>query len=81
MQVHLFGRLADHGARVVEIAVPPGGCTLSELRTLISECDAALGHAIGAPGVRACVGRDFVEPDHRLDGSEVVEFWPPVSGG
>lgn len=81
MQVHLFGRLADHGARSLEVAVPAEGCTLAELRALIGERDGSLGEALRAPGVRACVGRDFLGPDHHLDGAEAVEFWPPVAGG
>jgi len=81
MQVHFFGRLADHAGRTVEVAVPPEGCRLDALRGLIAAEHPALGAALERPGVRACVGRDFLGGEQQVDPARPIEFWPPVSGG
>ena len=80
MRVLLFGRLGDiAGWR--ERAYDPAPESLSALKALIAAEDAALGAAIGGPGVQAAVDRAIVRGDARLAASAEVAFLPPMSGG
>ena len=81
MQVRLFGRLADHAGPTLTLATTVAGRSVGEVRDLIAAEHPALGSALAGPGVRACIGRDFVNTDHRLTDADQLEFWPPVSGG
>lgn len=80
MRVLLFGRLGDiAGWR--ERAFEPAPESLSALKALIAAEDAALGAAIGGPGVQAAVDRTIVRGDARLSAVAEVAFLPPMSGG
>ena len=80
MRVLRFGRLGDiAGWR--ERAYDPAPESLSALKALIAAEDAALGAAIGGPGVQAAVDRAIVRGDARLAASAEVAFLPPMSGG
>ena len=80
MKVLLFGRLGDlAGWR--ERAFDPPPASLSELKRLLSASDAALGEALGGPGVQAAVDRAIVRGDTALAAGAEVAFLPPMSGG
>jgi molybdopterin synthase sulfur carrier subunit len=80
MRVLLFGRLGDiAGWR--ERAFEPSPESLSALKALIAAEDAALGAAIGGPGVQAAVDRAIVRGDASLSAAAEVAFLPPMSGG
>ncbi|WP_114226541.1 MULTISPECIES: MoaD/ThiS family protein [Sphingomonas] len=80
MRVRFFGLLADLAGRERALDWPGEGGTVAALIERLG-AEAGLGAALAGPGVRTCVGRDFVGPEQWLAGDEIVEFWPPVSGG
>ncbi len=80
MRVLLFGRLGDlAGWR--ERTFDPAPARLSELKTLISRDDPALGEALSGPGVQAAVDKAIVRGDAALSPGAEVAFLPPMSGG
>ncbi len=80
MRVLLFGRLGDvAGWR--ERTVDPPPASLSALRRLLADGDAALGAAIAGKGVQAAVDKIIVRGDAALGAGSEVAFLPPMSGG
>jgi molybdopterin synthase sulfur carrier subunit len=80
MRVLLFGRLGDlAGWRERSFDPPPA--SLSSLKALIANLDAALGAALDGPGVQAAVDRAIVRGDVVLAAGAEVAFLPPMSGG
>jgi molybdopterin synthase sulfur carrier subunit len=80
VRVLLFGRLADvAGWRERELDPPPA--TLSALRALLSDGDAALAQALCGRGVQAAVDKAIVRGDAALTAASEVAFLPPMSGG
>ena len=79
-RVLLFGRLGDiAGWR--ERALEPTPASLSALKALLAEGDAALGEALDGPGVQAAIDRVLVRGDMALSAGVEVAFLPPMSGG
>lgn len=79
MRVLLFGRLGDlAGWR--ERAFDPAPASLSALRALIAAQDAALGAALGGPGVQVAVDKAIVRGEAALAAGAEVAFLPPMSG-
>lgn len=79
-RVLLFGRLGDiAGWR--ERALNPAPASLSALKALLAEGDAALGEALDGPGVQAAIDRVLVRGDMALSAGVEVAFLPPMSGG
>ena len=77
-RVLLFGPLRDLAGwreREVEAA------SLSDLRSLLTDEDAALGAALGGPGVQVAVDQALVRGDPALTAASEVAFLPPMSGG
>lgn len=76
----LLGRLADlAGWRERTFQIAPS--SLSTLRALVAQQDAALGAALQGPGVRAAVDRALVAGDPTIRPGAEVAFLPPMSGG
>ena len=79
-RVLLFGRLGDiAGWR--ERALNPAPASLSALKALLAEGDAALGEALDGPGVQAAIDQVLVRGDVALSAGVEVAFLPPMSGG
>jgi len=77
-RVLLFGPLRDLAGwreREVEAA------SLSALRSFLADEDAALGVALGGPGVQVAVDQALVRGDPMLSAASEVAFLPPMSGG
>lgn len=81
MDVVLYGRLAELAARRVTVEMPDSGCSIADLRQMLAAAYPSLAPEIMGPRVRACAGDVIVTDEHRIDGTEPVEFFPPVSGG
>ena len=80
MRVLLFGPLSDlAGWR--ERVIDPAPASLSALRDLLRETDAALGAALCGRGVQAAVNKAVVRGDAALSPGAEVAFLPPMSGG
>jgi molybdopterin synthase sulfur carrier subunit len=78
MRVLLFD--AGRHRRLAQRAFEPAPESLA-LKALIAAEDAALGAAIGGPGVQAAVDRAIVRGDARLSPTAEVAFLPPMTGG
>ena len=77
-RVLLFGSLADvAGWREREVAAT----ALSGLRLRLGEEDAALGEALGRPGVQVALDKALTRGDAPLASRAEVAFLPAMSGG
>ncbi len=77
-RVLMFGALQDcAGWRERDLDV----ASLSALKTLLADEDAALGSRLSGPGVFAVVNQTMVRGDVALAADDEVAFVPPVSGG
>jgi molybdopterin synthase sulfur carrier subunit len=77
-RVLLFGRLADiAGWREREVAAD----SLSALRRMLTDADAALGEALAGPSVQVALDKALTRGDPALTGASEVAFLPPMSGG
>ena len=77
-RVLLFGPLRDLAVwreRDVDAA------SVFALRSLLAGEDAALGEALGGPGVQVAVDQALVRGDLALSPRSEVAFLPPMSGG
>jgi len=77
-RVLLFGPLRDlAGWRERDV----DAASVSALRSLLAGEDAALGEALGGPGVQVAVDQALVRGDLALSARSEVAFLPPMSGG
>ena len=81
MKILFYGGAAAAIGREVEVELPPQGCTVAELRALLAHRHPAAGELLVSPAVRACLDDRLVGEEHRLQESDAVEFFPPLSGG
>ena len=80
MRVLLFGRLRDlAGWR--ERRLEPAPATISALRDLIAQGNAALAQALVGQGVQVAVDKVIVRGNALLAPEAEVAFLPPMSGG
>lgn len=80
LKIKFYGKLAALISEEVEIDPPAGTGTISELRAALSET-----YPEASPDLRgrsmACVADTIVSDGYHLSGADVVEFFPPLSGG
>jgi molybdopterin converting factor small subunit len=79
MNVRLYGRLADLLGEQVQLDL--AGCSVGKVRTAMAERHPAARAEILSQRVRACVGDMIVGEEHVVSEADVIEFFPPVSGG
>jgi len=80
LRIKFYGQLGEKLGGEIDLALPPGMATVVELRNMLAEMypDAA-GDLLTKS--RACIA-DAIVGDHRtLADAELVEFFPPLSGG
>jgi molybdopterin converting factor small subunit len=80
LKVRFYGRLGDRLGQEVEVDLPPGAETVIDLRELLAAMYPLASSDLRQRS-RACIADAFVLDDHRLGGTETVEFMPPLSGG
>ena len=80
MKVLFYGRLADVFGRELELAAP-SDCSIAELRSQVAAKRPNAAEALQNMRVRACIGDSIVPEDRTVAPGDVVEFFPPVSGG
>ena len=80
MKIRFYGQLGEKLGGEIELAPPPGTSTVAELRRVLAGMfpDAA-GNLLQRSG--ACIGDAIVGEDQALADAEMVEFFPPLSGG
>jgi molybdopterin converting factor small subunit len=80
MKITFYGRLADVVGRELDLLVEKP-CTIARLRQRIATSFPAAAGLLEDRRVRACVMDELVPDDHRIEGTDAVEFLAPVSGG
>jgi len=81
MRIHFFGRLGERIAREVEIDLPDDVTNVAGLRCLLAAAYPYAAAELAGTASRACVGDEIVSEDRLVNDSDVVEFFPPLSGG
>ena len=79
LRILLFGRVSDLLGREVEVLVPEDGCTVGELRRLIS--DQTGSDALLQKGVRASLDKRVAGDDAVVRPGAEVAFFSVFSGG
>ena len=79
LKILLFGRVSDALGREFEAAIPEAGCTVGELRRLISK--AAGTDVLLQKGVRASVDKQVAGDETFVRPGAEVAFFSIFSGG
>jgi molybdopterin synthase sulfur carrier subunit len=77
MKILFFGRLGETIGPEIEHELPPGGCTVAELRAALARTHGALA----AASVRACIDHEIAPETALVLPTHEVAFIPPLSGG
>ena len=80
MKIRFYGKLGEQLGAEVDVDPPAGTETVADLRSVLAGMfpDAS----IDLPQMsRACIADAIVGEDRELVGAELVEFFPPLSGG
>lgn len=80
MQVKFYGRLGEKLGPEIEIELPDGRHTIHTLRALLASRFPEASDDLRERS-KACVEDSIVGEDYRLDSTQTVEFFPPLSGG
>lgn len=75
-----YGSLGERLGREVDIDPPEGPNTIASLRIILAEQFPAASTQL-LQRSRACIADAIVGEGHELGGTELVEFFPPLSGG
>ena len=80
MKLKFYGSLRDKLGAELEFDPPAGTDTVAKLRDILADRfpDASTDFR---KRTRACVGDSIVGEDHALASGQVIEFFPPLSGG
>ncbi len=79
LRILLFGRISDLLGREIEAIVPEEGCTVGELRRLVSEQTGS--DALLQKGVRASLDQQVVGDEAMVRPGAEVAFFSVFSGG
>ena len=80
-QVLFFGRVGDILGSRCEIALPPEGLSVAELRQRLDDVVEGAAEALGERGVKVAVDLEFVGEDARVRPGQEVAFLSMFSGG
>lgn len=81
INIELCGRLAEPCGRVLSIGIPNGGLSVPEMVARLVQCYPDLLPALERRRIRACVNDTIVPDQARVQPSDQVALFPPVSGG
>lgn len=80
MKIRFYGRLGEKLGREIDIDLPGGANSVSQLRNILAERFPEASTEL-LERTRACVADTIVGEAYRLADSNTVEFFPPLSGG
>lgn len=80
MLIHFYGGIGDRVGRSHEIELPRETTTVAELRRLLARTWPDAASEIAAE-LKACVGDEIVDDTYDIRQADIVEFFPPLSGG
>lgn len=80
MKIMLYGSLGERLGREIDFDPPEGINTIARLRVALADHYPAASSELLRRS-RACIADAIVSDGQELAGTEVVEFFPPLSGG
>ena len=80
MKIRFYGRLGEQLGTEVDVDPPAGTQTVADLRCVLAEMFPNASIDLQQRS-RACIADAIVGEDRELLGAEIVEFFPPLSGG
>ena len=80
MRIRFYGQLGEKLGGEIDLAVPPGTTTVADLRRLLAEMFPGSARDL-LQRSRACMVDAIVAEEQALSAADVVEFFPPLSGG
>lgn len=80
MKIKFYGGLGDRLGREIDVSLADETRTVAGLRTLLARLHPGAARDLQGRS-RACIGETIVGDDQRLADDDVVEFFPPLSGG
>ncbi len=80
LKINFYGSLGERLGREIDLEVPEGTRTVAQLRQLLALRFPDVSGELTAR-TRACVGETLVADDYGLASDDIVEFFPPLSGG
>lgn len=80
MKIRFYGKLGEILGGEVDIEPPAGTETISELRGALSNLFPEASQDLCGRSM-ACVGDTIVSEEYLFSGADIVEFFPPLSGG
>ena len=81
MHIQFYGGLADRLGRSINLDLPEAIRTVADLRQLLGEAYPDSAGEITSGALKACIGDEIVGDAHDLHRTDMVEFFPPLSGG
>ena len=80
MKIRFYGGLGERLGREIDFDLPCDGNTVAQLRDLLSsQVPGASTELLSR--TRACIGETVVGEGHMVTNRDMVEFFPPLSGG
>lgn len=80
MKIRFYGRLGEKLGAEIDVDPPSGTDTVVQLRDVLVAMFPEASDDLRQRS-RACIGDSIVGDNHRLNGGDTVEFFPPLSGG
>jgi molybdopterin converting factor small subunit len=80
VKIRFYGKLGEKLGAEIDVSPPVGTDTVRKLRNVLAEIFPDASTDLKQRS-RACISDSIVGEGHRLAGTELVEFFPPLSGG
>lgn len=80
MKIRFYGRLGEMLGTEIDVDPPAGTDTVLKLRDVLAHAFPDASTDLRQRS-RACIADSIVSENHKLLGTETVEFFPPLSGG
>jgi molybdopterin converting factor small subunit len=80
LKIKFYGQLGEKLGGEIDLALPPGMATVVELRNMLAEMYPDAAEDLLKKS-RACIADAIVGEDRALADAQMVEFFPPLSGG
>lgn len=80
MNIRFYGKLSEQIGAEIDLDPPAGTDTVAKLRNVLADkFPGSAGDLLERS--RACIADAIVCEGHKLEQSQTVEFFPPLSGG
>jgi molybdopterin converting factor small subunit len=80
LKIRFYGQLGEKLGGEIDLVLPPGTATVAELRNKLARMFPDVAGDL-LERSRACIADAIVGEDRALADAQMVEFFPPLSGG